>query len=171
MVVGVAVLLAFLMYEAQFSGTIRWFLGSLIIAGVAVFAWFAVARATSEPPLLVPAVGLSRLRTGELTSLGAAVRRANAGLPYSQVAVSTRVREAFAERICLANALSPERIRRLEQDADGLRAVVHDPVLEDFLHLRSTDYDERYRWVRESRDHGGFESALERVLEHMETWR
>lgn len=153
------------------GSTVRWVLGSLLIAGIAAYAWFAVTRATSEPPLLVPATGGSRLQTGELTTLGAAVQRANAGLPYSQVAVSSRARDAFIQRLALATGLGPDDVRELQRDPDRLRAVVDDPVLENFLSFSSSDYDERYRWVRETRDQGGFEAALQRVLERMEAWR
>ncbi len=170
-VVVLSATLAFTLYQVQLSGTIRWILGSLIIALLAAYAWFTVTRLTSEPPVLAPAAAGEGVQTGDLASLGAMVRRANAGLPYSQVAVSSRAREAFAQRIALARGLSLEAARDLEEDPETLKALVHDPVLEDFLFLRSSDHDERYRWVRDTRDRGGFEAALQEVLERMEAWR
>ncbi len=171
MVVILAGALAVTLYAVHVSGLIRWVLGSLIVAILAAYAWFTVMRLTSEPSTLAPAAPREDLQTGDLASLGAMTRRANAGLPYSQVAVSSRAREAFAQRVALARGLTLEAVRELERDSNGLRATVHDPVLEDFLFLRSSDHDERYRWVREARDHGGFEAALREVLDHMEAWR
>ncbi len=171
MVVILAGALAVTLYAVHVTGLIRWILGFLIIAVLAMYAWFTVIRLTSEPPLLVPASPREGLQTGDLASLGAMTRRANAGLPYSQVAVSSRAREAFVARVALARGLTPEAVRQLEQDPDALKATVHDPLLEDFLFLRTLDHDERYRWVREARDHGGFEAALREVLERMEAWR
>lgn len=164
-------LLAYILYEAQFSGTVRWALGSAIIAAVALYAWWAVTRRTAEPAPLAVRAAAAPFRTGELTTLLAAVRRANGGLVFSQVAVSSRVREAFAVQTSLARGLSREEMRRLEHDRSALRSTLHDPVLEDFLYLSSTDHDERYRWVREARDHGGFKAALQTVLDRMEAWR
>ena len=170
MLVASVLLLIVLAYPG-FGGTVRWSLGAVIIAGLAAYAWIGVMRVTSEPPLLVPSAGGTRLRTGELASLGAAVHRANGGLPYSQVAVSSRVREAFAQRLAHTAGLSPEDMHDLEHDLERLSAILHDPALADFLFLRSSEYDERYRWVREARDRGGFDSALRDVLDHMEAWR
>lgn len=166
-----AVVLGYILYQAQVRGALRWALGSLVIAGLAAYAWFAVTRRTSEPPLLVPAMGRGRLYRGELSAFGAAVERANGGLPYSQVAVSSRARDAFAQRVALARGLTADDVLSLEQHPDRLRETVHDEVLEDFLFLRSSDHDERYRWVRDARDRGGFEAELRQVLERMEAWR
>ncbi len=171
MVVTLSGALAVVLYAVHVSGLIRWILGSLIVALLAAYAWVTVTRLTSDPPTLAPAAPRENLQTGDLASLGAMARRANAGLPYSQVAVSSRAREAFAQRVALARGLTMDAVRDLERDPDALRATVHDPLLEDFLFLRSSDHDERYRWVRETRDHGGFEAALREVLDHMEAWR
>lgn len=162
--------LAVTLYLVRLTGTLRWILGSVIIGILAAYAWYAVTQLTSDPPLLAPAATQDAVQTGDLSTLGATVRRANAGLPYSQVTVSSRAREAFAGRVALARGLSSEGMRLLEQDPEGLRATVRDPVLEDFLFLRSSDHDERYRWVREAHNRGGFEAALREVLERMEAW-
>lgn len=164
-------LLAYLLYAAQFSGRVRWALGFAMIAIIAGYAWWTVARRTSEPVSLAPPSRRGLLRTGELSAFSAVVRRANQGLAYSQVAVSSRAREAFANRTRLAHGLSPEGMRRLGQDPAGLQSALHDVVLEDFLYLRTTDPDERQRWVYESKYRGGFESALREVLRRMEEWR
>ena len=103
--------------------------------------------------------------------LASAVRRANAGLRYSEVSVSSRAREAFAEHARLSRGLSSEAMRRLQADRAALRRTIHDPLLENFLFLATTDSDERYRWVQECRMRGGFETALDEVLDHMEAWR
>lgn len=170
-VVGMIFLLGYLLYAAQFSGAVRWSLGFVVIAGLAVFAWLSVARRTSEPRPLARPPARARVQTGELTVLAATVRRANAGLTYSQVSVSSRAREAFAEHLRLARGLSPETMRRLQADPDALQRSFHDAPLEDFLFLAGTDPDERYRWVERSRLRGGFTVALDEVLDHMEAWR
>lgn len=170
-IVGAVFLLGYLLYAAQFSGSIRWGLGSVIIAVLAIYAWASVARRTSEPRPLLKRTPVPRARAGELTSFAATVRRAEAGLTYSQVSVSSRAREAFAERLRLARGLSPEGMRRLLADPHALQTSFHDALLEDFLFLATVDSDERYRWVRRSREHGGFTFALNEVLDHMEAWR
>ncbi len=163
--------LAYVLYEAQFSGTVRWALGSVIIAAVAAYAWFAVARKSFEPvPLAVPAPPAG-FQTGELASLTAAARRANGGLVYSQVSVSTRARDAFAHKIALARGLSAEDLRWLQADPAALKRLFHDPVLEDFLFLATWEQAERYRWVLEAQGGAGFEATLRRALDHMEAWR
>ena len=171
LIVAMIFLLGYLLYAAQFSGTVRWFLGFAVIAVIAGYAWLFLARRTSEPAPLLRPPERPRLRTGELRALTSVVHRANQGLLYSQVAVTTRARDAFAERTRLARGLSPEAMRRLGRDGAALREAYHDPVLEDFVYLRTPDTDERYRWVREARDRGGFEVAFHEVLDRMEAWR
>jgi hypothetical protein len=170
-IVGIVFLLAYMLYAAQFSGSVRWILGFLLIATLAMFAWTSVAKRTAEPrPLAKPAIR-SRPRTGELTALASTVRRANAGLRYSQVSVSSRAREAFVEHARLVRGLSAEAMRKLQADPAALSRSFHDPLLEGFLFLATTDSDERYRWVEESRSRGGFTVALDEILDHMEAWR
>jgi len=164
-------LLAFLLYSAQFSGTVRWFIGFAVIATVALYAWYTVAEGTGEPVPLVKPQALAKGRAGELETFSLVVRRANQGLPYSQVAVSSRAREAFAERARLARGLSVDAMRRLERDAAGLQAAFHDTVLEDFLYLPSAESDARYRWVEDAKARQGFDIELLRILDRMEGWR
>lgn len=164
-------ILGYLLYVAQFSGTVRWFLGFAVIAAIAGFAWSFVARRTAEPaPLLRPA-DRPRIRSGELRAFEAVVRRANQGLTYSQVAVTTRARDAFAERTRLARGMSPEAMRRLERDPAALEATFHDAVLADFLFLPNLDTEQRYRWVWQARRRGRFDVAFDDVLNRMEAWR
>ncbi|HII40000.1 MAG TPA: hypothetical protein HA326_02160 [Thermoplasmata archaeon] len=171
LIVAMIFLLGYLLYAAQFSGTVRWFLGFAVISVIAGYAWLFLARRTSEPaPLLKPAER-PRIRTGELRVLTSVVRRASQDLLYSQVAVSTRARDAFTERTRLARGLSPEAMRRLGRDMAALRETYHDDVLEDFVYLRSSDTEERYRWVRAARDGDGFDVAFHKVLDRMEEWR
>jgi hypothetical protein len=170
-IVGIVFLLGYMLYAAQFSGSVRWILGFLLIAALAAFAWTSVAKRTSEPRPLAKPAARARPRTGELTAFASTVGRAHAGLPYSQVSVSSRAREAFAEHARLARGLSPDAMRRLQADPAALKRSFHDPILEDFLFLATTDSDERYRWVEESRRRGGFVVALDQVLDRMEAWR
>lgn len=164
-------ILGYLLYTAQFSGTVRWMLGFGIIAVLALYAWYAVSRNAAEPVPLAPRRAAARNRYGELAALTGMVHRAYQGLPYSQVAVSSRAREAFEERVRLARGLSHEAMRGLEWNRAALLAALHDTVLSDFVHLASTDPDERYRWVWAARADEGFEIALKRVLDRMEGWR
>jgi len=164
-------ILGYLLYVAQFSGTVRWFLGFAVIAGIAGYAWSFVARRTAEPAPLQKAAERPRFRSGELHALEAVVRRANRGLTYSQVAVTTRARDAFAERTRLARGLSPEAMRGLERDTAALETTFHDPVLADFLFLPSSDTEVRYRWVWQARRRRSFEAEFHEVLDRMEAWR
>ncbi len=171
LIVMVIFLFGYLFYSAQYSGTVRWFLSFLFIGGIAMYAWWYVARRTSEPAPLVSPPPRVRLATGEMWIFTSMVRRANEGLTYSQVAVSTRARDAFAERTRLARGISPSAMRQLEHDVFGLETTYRDPVLVDFLYLRTLDTDERYRWVRDARARGGFRASLGAVLDRMEAWR
>ena len=163
--------LAFLLYASQFSGTVRWFLGIIAIAAVAVYAWRRVSAGTREPPPLVPPPPLARAHAGELEAFMLMVRRAIQGLPYSQASVSSRAREAFEERVRLARGLSYEGMRALERDAATLEALLHEPRLADFLYVPSWDAGARFRWVEEARAQGGFDVELTRILDRMEAWR
>ncbi len=171
LVVASLLLLAYVLYAAQFSGTVRWFLGFALIAAFASYAWYVVARGTSEPAPLVRAAPPLRRRAGELEIFTRVVHRASQGLPYSQVAVSSRAREAFEERVRLSRGISWEAMRRLQRDAGGLAAAFRDPLLVDFLYLPTSDTDARYRWVMEARSRQGFDAELLRILDRMEGWR
>lgn len=171
LIVGFTFFLGYLLFAAQFSGSIRWMLGIAVIAVLAIAVWLDVDRHTSEPrPLVKPAPAV-RPRTGELVVFTSTVRRADEGLTYSQVSVSSRARDAFVEHLRLVRGLSPEAMRKLQADPAALQHAFHDPVLESFLYLATPDSDERYRWVIECRSRGGFESRLDEVLRHMEAWR
>lgn len=163
--------LGYLLYVAQFSGSVRWILGFVIVAVLAISAWLAVARRTSEPSPLARPQPVPRPQIGELSNFTATVKRADAGLMYSQVAVSSRLRDAFVERVRLGRGLSAEAVRRLQADPGALGRAFRDPVLEDFLFLPTADSEERYRWVLASRARGGFPRSVNDVLDHMEAWR
>jgi hypothetical protein len=169
--VSMIFILGYLLYAAQFSGGVRWFLGCSLIAVLALYAWYTVSRSTAEPAPLSARRAAARPRYGDLATLTGVVHRANQGLPYSQVAVSSRAREAFEEQVRLARGLTPEGMHALERDPVGLQAAFHDAVLEEFVHLDSTEPDERYRWVWAARAAGGFEGAFGRILDRMEGWR
>lgn len=164
-------LLGYLLYSAQFSGAVRWFLGTALIAVLALYAWYTVSRSTAEPAPLTERRAAARTRFGDLAALTAVIRRANQGLPYSQAAVSSRAREAFGERVRLARGLTPDGLRGFASDPAGLRAAFHDAALADFLYLASSEPDERYRWVRAAKAGEGFEPSLHRILDRMEAWR
>lgn len=169
--VAFAILVGILLYYAQFSGSMRWFLGVGLIAAFAMFAWTLVVRRTAE---LVPLVGptvAGAVRDGDLAALAAATRRASRGLPYSQVLVASRARTAFLERARLALGLSPEAMREVQRDPAALRRMFRDDVLRDFVLLETGDLEERYRWVAEARDRGGFARRFGDVLDRMEAWR
>ncbi len=164
-------LLGYLLYAAQFSGTLRWFLGVAVIAVVSLYAWVAVAGRTEEPEPMASRAPPARARLGQLAVFTAMVRRANQGLPYSQTAVSSRAREAFEERARLARGLTPEEMRGLERDEGVLESILRDPALADFLYLPVTEEDARQRWVRSVRAGAGFTNSLGRILDRMEAWR
>ncbi len=164
-------MLGYLLYVAQFSGTVRWFLGFAVIAALAAFAWSFVARRTAEPAPLQKPAAPPRIRSGELRAFEAVVRRANQGLTYSQMAVASRARDAFVERTRLARGLSPEAVHRLERDPEALRATYRDEALADFLFLPSSDREQRYRWVWQARGRGPFEAVFHDILDRREAWR
>ncbi len=166
-----AVLLGMLLYYAQFSGAIRWFLGVVALAVLAAIAWGQIQRRTAEPSPLVGPRSPGSIREGELDSFAAAVRRASRGLPYSQVLVASRARSAFLERARLALGLPSETIRDLQRDSGALRRMFGDDALVEFLYFRAGDLDDRFAWVQQARARGGFVREFRDVLTRMEAWR
>ena len=163
--------LGYLLYIAQFSGAVRWFLGFLLVGAAGLYAWHQVHRRTAEaPPLHVPAPSLPG-RTGELTSFTLVVRRAESGLAYSQALASSRARDAFAEHARLSLGLTPDAMRRLASDLEGLRRTFHDPVLADFLYAPTPDPEGASHWLKTLHGKVGFEPSLRDVLDRMEAWR
>lgn len=171
MVLTIAILLGTLLYAAQFSGALQWGLGVMGLAVLAGLAWRLVVRSTSEPGPLVGPAPADAIRSGELGALSRAVNRAQRGLPYSQVNVSSRARNAFLEHARLALGLSPEAMREAQADPEALRHLIADDVLVEFLHLRTGDVDEAYGWVNRARRRGGFGAEFQDVLDRMEAWR
>ena len=45
-IVGLVFLLGYMLYAAQFSGSVRWILGFAVIAALAAFVWSSVAKRT-----------------------------------------------------------------------------------------------------------------------------
>ncbi|HEX9341829.1 MAG TPA: hypothetical protein VF992_11770 [Thermoplasmata archaeon] len=170
-VIALAVTVGVLLYEAQFSSSMQWLLGVGFLAAFALFAWGLILRRTAEPAPLVGPSTPGTIREGELGALAAAVRRASRGMAYSQVLVASRARAAFVERVRLALGLSPEAIREAQRDPEALHRILHDEVLEDFVHLRVGDLEDRYRWVVEARGRRGFGPDFLGVLRRMEAWR
>ncbi len=171
LVVAFAVVLAFLLYYAQYSGSVRWLLGVVGVSGFALFAWALIFRRTADPaPLLGPPLA-ETVRGGELGTLSAAVRRASRGLSYSQVLVASRARAAFLERARLALGISADAMTELQRNPADLHRIFGDPVLERFVRMDVGGLEERYRWVVEARSHGGFAAEFRDVLARMEAWR
>jgi hypothetical protein len=164
-------ILGLLLYYAQFSGSVRWLLAIGIVSILAGLAWYQVSRRTAPlgPLASTPEEGPSK--TGELGSVAAAVRRADGGLLYSQVQVTSRARDAFLERARLSLGLSPDAMREVQRDRAALRQSIGDEALADFLHLRTPDLEEKYRWVLRARQGGAFGVRLREILARMEAWR
>jgi hypothetical protein len=109
LIVASFVVVGLLLYEAQFSAVVRWLLGFGLLAAVALVAWMYVYAGSEEPLPLAPRAEKGPVQSGDLALLTAVVHRANEGLPYSQVLVSSRARDAFAERARLALACRQRR--------------------------------------------------------------
>lgn len=165
------VLLGLILYAAQFSGGLRWLLVLWFLVAFALVIGYEVVRRSSNPVPLLRDLGTGGFRPGELTTLAAAVRRADNGLVYSQMAVSSRVRDAFEERVRLSLNLPFETMRFLQQTRPSLSSIVGDDALADFMVLRTSSMEERYRWVRDARGRRGFSVELRDVLDRMEAWR
>jgi hypothetical protein len=163
--------LGYSLFIAQFSPTVRWGLGILAIGAVGAAAWWAVNRRTETPDSLDAPLGISGSRAGELSALTQTVRRASRGLPFSQLLVTERLREAFMAHARLALGLTPEAMRRLAADPAALRRAFRDVSIADFLYLSSADPEERYRWIAEARRGPGFDASISAVLDRMEAWR
>lgn len=171
LVVAVAVVLGFLVYSAQFSGSLQWGLGLLGLAILAAYAWRQVLRGTSEPDPLVDPAAPEAFRSGEFGVFSRAVRRAARGLPFSQVMVTSRARAGFLEHAGLARGMPAETMRTAQSDPVALRRLIGDDVLVEFLQLRTGDLDESYGWVLKARARGGFNREFRDVLTRMEAWR
>ena len=169
--VTAVLVVSLLLSLSPFTGLLRWLLVLAFLGILAALAWTQVSRRASEVAPLVPPHGPEAIDEGALAELTAAVRRADDGLLYSEMLVASRARDAFATRVRLARGLPEERMRGLQGDREGLKALLHDDVLADFLAVASNDWDERYRWVRGTRSRGKFEREFRKVLDRMEAWR
>jgi hypothetical protein len=163
--------LAVLLYYAQFSGSLQWVLGLSFLAVLAALAWRQVFRGTAEPAPLVVPPSPEAYEPGELDAVASSVRRASRGLRYSQVIVTSRARAAFLDRVRLSLGMAPEAMRDVQRDPEALRRLFRDDVLADFLHIRIGDLEERYAWVLRARERGGFTRQFREVLARMEAWR
>jgi len=166
-----AVLLGTLLYYAQFSGGVRWLLGVVTLAVLAAIVWSQIQRRTAEPSPLVGPPSPDATRGGELGAFAAAVRRADRGLPYSQMIVASRAQAAFLERARLALGLPSATLRDMRRDTGALRRIFGDDALVDFLFLEEHDPDDRFAWVRRARARGGFVREFRDILTRMEAWR
>jgi len=171
LIVTAAVVIALLLYSAQFSGSLQWALGLAGLAVLAAMAWRQVLRGTAEPLALLGPPPAPTVQLGELEVFSRAVRRASRGLPYSQVLVSSRARAAFLDHAGLVLNLSPDAMRDAQADPGAMRRLVGDRVLSDFLYLKVGGLEERYGWVLRARDRGGFAGEFADVLDRMEAWR
>jgi hypothetical protein len=170
MITMIAVVLALLLYYAQFSGSLQWVLGLVFLAFLASFAFRQVFRGSVEPAPLVAPTSPEAHVSGEMESVAASVSRAAHGLRYSQVLVTSRARVAFLDHARLALGLSPEGMREIQQDPQALRRLFGDSALAEFLHIRVGDLEERYGWVLRARARGGFGREFREVLAQMEAW-
>lgn len=160
-----------LLYFAQFSGAVRWLVALILVAALAGVGWDQVSRRTRPLAPLAAPLGNGPSRDGELAAVAAAVRRADGGLVYSQVEVASRARTVFLERVRLSRSLTPDRMRDVQRDRAALDRLIGDPDLAAFLHLRTQDMDERYAWVLDAQDGGGFRARFRDILARMEAWR
>src|SRR2546426_567251 len=135
-----AALLGTLLYYAQFSGGVRWLLGVVTLAVLAAIVWSQIQRRTAEPSPLVGPPSPDATRGGELGSFAAAVRRADRGLPYSQMIVASRAQAAFLERARLALGLPSASLRDMRRDPGALRRIFGDGhlLIEDVPGLAKT---------------------------------
>lgn len=171
LIIAFVIMLAFLVYYAQYSGSVRWLLGLGGLSAFALFAWALIFRRTAEPMPLLASPVEEGVRDGELASVSAAMRRASRGLSYSQGLVVSRARAAFLERVRLARGIPPEEMAKLQRSPAGLHRIFDDADLERFLRDDPGDFEGRDRWILEARKRGGFGAAFHEVLARMEAWR
>lgn len=172
LILAAAMVLAILLFVAQFSGSLRWFLVVVFLGVVAAFAWRRIRAGSAEPSPLVRHEEPDAHRPGDLSRLSASLRRAvGRNLAYSQLVVTARARSAFVERVGLALAISPESLREVQGDRDAWFRLLGDRELVDFLSVRSEGLEEGVPWVRRAREGAGFRRAFRGLLDRMEAWR
>src|SRR5437667_11703464 len=155
-----AVLRGTLLYYAQFSGGVRWLLGVVTLAVLAAIVWSQIQRRTAEPSPLVGPPSPDATRGGELGAFAAAVRRADRGLPYSQMIVASRAQAAFLERARLALGLPSATLRDMRRDPGALRRSFGADALVDLLFVEEGDPDIRFVRVGRAVSGGGMERAI-----------
>jgi hypothetical protein len=169
---GLAILfaiVAYVLYELQFSGVAQWIFGVVFLGGLTLFAAAAVARRTRASE---PFAELSRsggVLDGELASLAATIGRAERGMAFSREIVAARLRDTVQERVRVVRGLSPEAMRALEADAVGLRGALRDDVLADFL-VATRTREGLLAWAT-ARDRERLGDAVRRVVDRLEAWR
>lgn len=171
LIVAAFLALGYSLYAAQFSAAVRWGLGIVALLATGLAAWWAVNRRTETPEAFDTPSEADRTRPGELSALTQTVRRAVRGLQFSQILVTDRVRDGFMDHARLALGLSPAGARRLATDPAALQRTFRDAALADFLFLPSTNPEDRYRWIAETRHGRGFDASISAILDRMEAWR
>src|SRR3970282_1322872 len=92
------VVVAALVFYAQYSGAVRWLLAVVLLATAAfVMARYVGSRVRDPRPLHAGSL-VERRAPGDLRSLATTFDRASAGLKYSQIMFDGRMKEPFLGR-------------------------------------------------------------------------
>ena len=169
-VLAVAVVLGYMFYSLQFSGTVQWAFGVTLVGVLGIAGTYLVVRGTRSPDSFEPRADRREVHEGELTSLAGTVERADRGLGFSRDLLVVRVRDALSERIRLVRGLSPETMRALEADESALRDVVRDEVLVAFLRA-TRDREARSTWAAAADRDPGLLVGLRYLMDRAEGWR
>ena len=167
----VLIVVAALVFYAQYSGAVRWLLAVVLLATAAfVMARYVASRVRDPRPLHAGAL-VERRAPGDLRSLATTFDRASAGLKYSQIMFDVRMKDAFLERVRIARNLSPEDVDRLRADPEALMRVVGDRELALFVLEGERNGRHWPALLRVLPARRGYAAETERVLAKMEAWR
>jgi hypothetical protein len=158
-------------FYAQYSGAVRWLLGTVVLAGTAYLLVRFIGSRARDPRPLVPAKRVERRATGDLRSLATTLDRANGGLKYSQVVVAARMKDAFLEKVRVSRGLAPGDVEQVRSDPALLMALVGDRELVVFLLESERNHRHWPALLKHLPTRRGFAGETDRMLAKMEAWR
>ena len=160
-----------LVFYAQYSGAVRWFLSILVLAVVAYAVARFVGTRARDPRPLVPGGVAERRASGALWTLATTLDRASGGLKYSQVMFSVRMKDAFLERVRISRGLTREDVDRARSGPQALMALIGDPELTVFVLESERNGRHWPALLRALPTRPGFRGDVDRILAKMEAWR
>lgn len=166
-----ASLLALTYLLPRLLAPLRWALFVYILLAVAWILTYHVYRRGAPAPPLGPPEPEATGSAGEVRRVVGALSRADRGMRYSQMRVLLRARRAFLGKVAASRDLTEADLEDLMRNPDGLRRLIGDPTLTEFLRLTSRETGTGTRPALQVDRGESWSQNLNRLLHAMEGWR